>query len=137
MDESDNGGGEPTNRVLREGCGVGGICSHRYGFASDEGASLSGSRECCLNSVHLLCGEVKSFVKRGAGSYKSRVVVAPDISSFVFDEARAGGAWEADRPEQFSSRKVIGESVGFLCFHHATDIKDIFVGEGGAPGLCP
>ena len=42
---------------------------------------------------------MKSFVKRGAGPSESRVEVAPDVSSFVFDEARARGAWEADQSE--------------------------------------
>ena len=96
VDETGNCGCELVGALLWKSGGVGGVCAFRYKFASDEGASLRGSREGCLDGVHLKCGEVESFVECGAGSSEGCVEVASDVSPFVFDEAWARGSGETD-----------------------------------------
>ena len=87
------------------------------------------TRECSLDSVHLVSRGLDAFVGCSAGSSQRCVKMSSYVSSFMFDETRAWGSWKAYPAEEFPADEVVCKSLCFFGFHFSSYVENVLVSE--------
>ena len=87
------------------------------------------TRECSLDSVHLVSRGLDAFVECSAGSSQRCVKMSSYVSSFMFDEAGAWGSWKAYPAEEFPADEVVCKGPCFFRLDFASYIEYVLVSE--------